>query len=213
MVTTQGSGAGGTQDGSNSSGSGTSQGVSQESGNTATAGQAQAANQGQQQQGSGFDATAILTRLDSLDNELKESRRENQNLRKRLKAAAGDDESSGAGTGTNTVPPEVSEALAKMKAGRAKDQIRAAALEAKAQDPANLWRLVESLDDVTDDEGNVKNPVKLMADMRKAYPFAFKPVVDGPVDGGGGSTSGNPQDMNAILRNGFRRLRGDAAGG
>jgi hypothetical protein len=181
--------------------------ANQQSGNVAPqSGQPQAGNS--TAQSAGTDLSVLLSRFDDLDSKIKKVSSENQSLRKRLKGLGSEDEEGDGKTGKSEMDPALLESLNKLKTGRIKDQLTASARAAGAHNPETLWRMLDDLGSVSDDEGNLKNPDKVMADLRKAYPAYFKPLVQGPADGGTGSGANGSPDMNAIVRGGFQRMRG-----
>lgn len=178
---------------------------------SAQGGSSQAENQGTNTQA--VDVSALLSRIETLEKEGVKARADAAKYRTKLKALASDDSDSQGGQGANGqggLDPQTQATIKALRDGRVKDQLTLAAEKAGASDPSNIWRFVD-MDTVAGDDGSVSQPEKLMADLRKSYPYMFKPVVEGSADGGGGrSTNEKPGDMNALIRNGFRSLRGQA---
>lgn len=156
------------------------------------------------------DVAALISRMDSMEKELSKARTDAAKYRARLKALSSDDEPTGTGQGAQASGPdsETQATLKSLRDGRVKDQLQLAAEKAGASDPSNIWRFV-NIEEVAGPDGTVSQPDKLMADLRKQYGYLFKPLVNGSADGGGGKgTPDNPGDMNALIRQGFRNLRG-----
>ncbi len=156
------------------------------------------------------DISALLTRIASLEEQTKEIpklRQEAAKYRTKLKTLASDDDSGSAQTGQGA-NPEVTAELQRLREGRIRDQLALAADKAGAHAPGEIYRYFD-LSEIAESDGSVKAPDKLLADLRKSYPFLFKPPVEGAADGNSGSgNKGNPGDMNSIIRHGFRSMRG-----
>lgn len=185
-----------------------------QSGTNAAGANPPAGNQGNSGNSGSADISALLARISSLEEQTKEIpklRSEAAKYRTRLKALTADDEGKPeGGSGEN---PELSNEIQILRNGRIRDQLTSAADRAGAHAPNDIYRYFDNLSELAESDGTVKNPDKHIADLRKSYPFLFKPPVDGTADGNSGSgTSGKPGDMNSILRQGFRSLRGTSAG-
>jgi hypothetical protein len=207
MTDKQGS-ASGTGQESGAGGSGPSD-SSQSGTNTANGANPPAGTQGQTNSPGGIDAAALFARIDSLEKGLKDARADAAKYRTKLKALASEDDSQGEqGKGGNALPPEMAQSLQKLREGRIKDQLTLAATGAGAHNPNEIYRFLDMAEIATDD-GTVEKPEKLMEDLRKSHPYLFKPPVQGSADGQSGSGNlGKPGDMNTIIREGFRSLRG-----
>lgn len=204
----QGSGsATGQESGSGATGLGND---SQSSGNASTA-NPPAGNQGNNGNSGSTDISALLTRMSSLEEQVKEIpklRAEAAKYRTRLKALASEDESQGKESG-NAVDPEMAKSIQALREGRIRDQLTLAATAANAHAPQDIYRYVD-MASVASEDGTVDKPDKLMEDLRKSHPYLFKPPVQGSADGQSGSgNQGKPGDMNTIIRQGFRSLRGN----
>jgi hypothetical protein len=143
-----------------------------------------------------------------MEKELSKARSEAAKYRTKLKALASDDDNQGDGKGGNAIPPEMAKSLQAIREGRIRDQLTLAATAAGAHSPNEIYRFVD-MAAVAGEDGSVEKPEKLMEDLRKSHPYLFKPPVQGSADGNSGSgNNGKPGDMNALIRQGFRSLRG-----
>jgi len=182
---------------------------SQSSGNANTT-NPPAGNQGNSGNSGSTDISALLSRIASLEEQTKEIpklRQEAAKYRTKLKTLASDDDSN-SGQNSSGASSEVSAELQSLREGRIRDQLTLAADKAGAHAPNEIYRYFNLLE-IAESDGSVKNADKLLADLRKSYPFLFKPPVDGNADGNSGArNTGNPGDMNSIIRQGFRSMRG-----
>lgn len=206
MSQEQGSGSGSGQE-STSGASGPGDG-SQSTGNTANSGNPPAGTQGNANSSGSIDVSALTARLDTVENELKRARADAAKYRTKLKALATDDEDGSQGNKGASPDPAIAGQLQSLREGRIKDQLTLAATAAGAHSPNEIYRFVD-MATVAGEDGSVDKPEKLMEDLRKSHPYLFKPPVQGPADGNSGSgNNGKPGDMNTLIRQGFRSLRG-----
>lgn len=209
MTDKQGSGsATGQESGTAASGPGNG---SQSTGNTANSGNPPEGTQGNANSSGSIDVTALTARIETMEKELSKARGDAAKYRTKLKALASDDDDGKPGS-NGTTDPAVTSQLQLLREGRIKDQLTLAATAANAHNPGDIYRFV-NMAEVAGEDGSVDKPDKLMEDLRKSHPYLFKPPVQGSGDGNSGSgNNGKPGDMNSIIRQGFRSLRGSSAG-
>lgn len=195
-----GSGAGGSEagDGSGNTGQSTNSGIPP------------AGNQNGGNSGSS-DIQSLLSRISQLEEQTKEIpklRQEAAKYRTRLKALASDEEEPKGGNQASGADTAIMAQLSKLREGRIRDQIALSAEKAGALAPSEVYRYFDFAE-IANEEGTVDKPEKLMADLRKQYPFLFKAPVEGSADANVGSgANAKPGDMNSIIRQGFRSMRG-----
>lgn len=180
---------------------------SQSSGNTVHSANPPEGTQGQSNSSGSIDAAAILSRLEVVEKELTKARSDAAKYRTKLKALASEEDETG-NKGGNAPDPQVVSQLQSLREGRIRDQLTLAATAAGAHSPNEIYRFLD-MAEIASEDGSVAKPEKLMEDLRKSHPYLFKAPVQGSADGNNGSgNNGKPGDMNSIIRQGFRSLRG-----
>ena len=156
------------------------------------------------------DLSSILARMDTLEKELSKARGDAAKYRTKLRALASDDDEGKPNSGNQASGADtaIMAQLSKLREGRIRDQIALSAEKAGAMAPTEIYRYFD-LAEIANEEGTVDKPEKLMADLRKQYPFLFKAPVEGSADANVGSGANVKHgDMNSMIRQGFRSMRG-----
>ena len=154
--------------------------------------------------------SSILARMDTLEKELSKARGDAAKYRTKLRALASDDDEGKPNSGNQASGADtaIMAQLSKLREGRIRDQIALSAEKAGAMAPTEIYRYFD-LAEIANEEGTVDKPEKLMADLREQYPFLFKAPVEGSADANVGSGANvKPGDMNSMIRQGFRSMRG-----
>jgi hypothetical protein len=156
----------------------------------------------------GADTAELIQRLEKVESELTKTRAEAAKYRTKLKALSAEDGTDDKGDSKDGNNNAINAQIQTLKDARIRDQLTAAAREVNAHYPDTIWKLVPNLADISDDDGNLKDSKKILEGLRKAYPQLFKPIVDGPADGGATGSEGNPANMSDRIRADLARMRG-----